>query len=155
MLNGCSRPLDVYCNGWQPQPAKLRHEKLLTDMLLAMGDIEICRGYEVNSDVEPDAELWINGRHFYVEMDTGTMSHWHLKRKWIKRYSRVIERVRTGSKEFLLVVCVTERRLKGLIERSEPVREIALYSTVERVMNNPWGKVWLDGNGNEGALRKC
>ncbi len=153
MLDGASRPRDVYCNGWKPKDSTLRHEILLTDVLMAMNDIEVRRGYEVDKDVQPDAEIWIGKRHFYMEMDTGTMSHWHVKRKWAKRYMRVIQRVREGSPEFLLVVCVTERRLKGLVERSEPVKDIALYSTVERVMSDPWGKVWLDANGKEGSLR--
>lgn len=131
----------------------MRHEILLTDVLLAMGDIEVRRGYDVDSDVQPDAELWFGKRHFYVEMDTGTMSQWHLKRKWAKRYAKVIQRVHEGSPDFLLVVCVTERRLKGLVERSAPVKDIALYSTVERVTGDPWGQVWLDGNGKEGSLR--
>jgi len=140
------RPEHVYCNGWRPQADLLRHEVLLTDFLLLYPKAAITRGYKVDKSVRADAEMVLGGRKFFVEFDTGEMTYARVQRRWTRYRS---------TSDFLLVVTRSERRLEGLLNHSERVSQIALFTTLDKVKQSPYGEIWIDCFGNNGALPEC
>ncbi len=143
MLKDAGRPQDVYCNGWRPKPDMLRHEVLLTDFLLLYGTARVRRGYDVDESIRPDAELWLSGRKFNVELDTGELSHRQVEERW-SLYRNV--------KEYLLVVTCSQARLEGLLQCAEPVSGIAMFTTLDAAKDSPHGEIWVDCFGNRVSL---
>src|SRR2546425_1079775 len=63
------RPEHVWCR-WRPKSDQLDHEIALTELCLRMDAGEILRGPHVaDTAVRPDAEVWIGGRLYYLELD--------------------------------------------------------------------------------------
>lgn len=145
MINHSGRPQDVYCNDWKPKHNNLRHEVLLTDFLLLYPDAAIVRGYDVDRKIRPDAEMsFDNGKkHHFVELDTGHVRYNKLKERW-KAYG--------NTKDLLLVVTSTQKRLQNLLKHSQRVAHIAVFTTLAEARKNPHGKIWIDTSGNAGSL---
>lgn len=101
------------------------------------------RGWKVNERIRPDAEMTLEGRKFFAELDTGQENH-----------TRVSERQRaySGVTDFLLFVTLTHRRMAGLIARAERVRDIALFTTLRQSMDDPRGEIWTDAFGNKAGI---
>ncbi len=136
-------PEIAYCNSWKPKSDQLRHEVLLTDLLLSYPSADVVRGWKVDQRLRPDAEMTLDGRKFYVELDTGHLNH-----------RRVSDRLRNyqGVKDYLLFVTLSERRLPRLIADAQSVREIALFATLDAIMREPRGMIWIDAFGNRTSL---
>ena len=79
-------------------------------------------------------------RLFYVELDTGSQPLMRVSRR---------QYVYRDTKDYVLYVTLSERRLKGLIKCSERIKEIALFTTLQRVLDDPFGNIWTDFFGNE------
>lgn len=137
------RPETVYCNTWKPKSDQFRHEVLLTDFLLCYPEATVVRGWSVDQQIRPDAELTIDHQKFFVELDTGEQT-----------YRKVRERQQAyrGVQDFLLYVTLSERRLAGLKQHSETVRGIALFTTLSQVQAEPHGLVWSDCFGRAAAI---
>src|SRR5688500_446391 len=70
------RPEHVWCRGWRPSTSQLLHEVQLTELCLRLDAGKILRGpHATDGRVRPDAEVWINGQLYYLELDRGTMSY--------------------------------------------------------------------------------
>lgn len=133
------------CNGWRPKSDQLRHEALLTDFLLCYPEAELVRGPFVDSRIRPDAELTFpDGRFFYVEFDTGLQSHSAVLRRQRDAYRDV--------QQMVLYVTTSQRRLSGLVAHAELVKDIAVFTCLEDVLRDPQGEIWIDAQGNRGAL---
>jgi hypothetical protein len=139
------RPEHVYC-GYRPKADSLLHEIELTALCLRLHAGKILRGPHVTAkNLRPDAEVWINGRLYYLEIDRGTMGYRQLERRF-----RLYEK----SADLVLWVCSSGDRMAGMRKRAERVRSVALFTTVEDALANPHGAIWWDFAGNRAALRR-
>ncbi len=135
MLHFDGRPLNVYSNGYYPKADNLRHEVLLTNFLFPFFEFsKIKRGKKCDQFIQPDAEMEMDGRKYFVEMDTGSVHHPKQKRRW-KRYDKVVH-------DFLLVVTLSEVRMHNLIKHASAVSSVALFTTLEQAIKNPFGEIW-------------
>ena len=138
------RPETAYCNAWQPRSNQLTHDVLLTDFLLCYPLAEIVRGWQVDSRIRPDAEMTVAGQKFFVELDTGEQTYRQIRHR---------QRAYAAVRDLLLYVTVSETRLAGLMRHSSAVESIALFTTLDRVMRDPRGEVWVDFAGKTVSLK--
>ncbi len=137
------RPEHVYCR-WRPKPDHLLHEIELTELCFRVDAGRISRGpHAVDRRLLPDAELWINGHHYHLELDRGTMSYAQLER----RFEKYI-----GCRELVLWVCSSRERVEGMRRRAETIRSIALFTTLSEALASPHGAIWIDYQGKKAAL---
>jgi hypothetical protein len=110
----------------------IEHEVRVTDLALLFPDSLFARGVKVGR-TEADAVMMRNDQRCYIEVDnSGKMTQKQMQAKW-KRYEGV-----TG---FILVIAVTESRMERLRKGAEAVKNIALFTTFERLhsgKNEPW-----------------
>jgi hypothetical protein len=116
---------------------------LLTDFLLCYPQAEIVRGWQVDHRIRPDAEMTLDGQRFFVEMDTGEQTY-----RQVEHRQRAYKSVR----DWLLYVTITEARLAGLMRHSMTVRDIAFFTTLDRVLKDPTGEIWIDSSGKVASL---
>jgi hypothetical protein len=137
------RPEHVYCRH-RPKSDSLLHEVELTDLCLRLDAGKILRGAEsTDTRLRPDAEVWINGRRYCLELDRGTMG-----------YARIAGRFRLyeGCPDLVLWVCSSPARAEGFRRRAERIRGTALFATFADALATPHGPVWRDFAGNRAAL---
>lgn len=140
------RPEHVYGRArWMRKADTLVHEVQITRVCLKIDADEVRRGPgSVDGYIQPDAELLIAGRRFFLEFDQGTMSIADVVRKRFGKY--------TATKEFVLWVCPTQTRLETLRRHAASLRGTALFTTLERALACPHSAVWSDVNGAQAAL---
>lgn len=137
------RPEHVFCT-WRPKGDDLLHEVLLTDLCLRLDAGQVLRGPQLLDDaIRPDAEVRINGRRFRIELDRGTMGLAQIS----KRFAAY-----EGCDDLVLWVCPTPLRRDALRRLGEPIRGVALFTTLPEVLASPHGEVWLDYGGTRAAL---
>ena len=85
----------------------------------------------------------LEGNKYFVELDTGAQSYGQVERR---------QQAYRGVETTLLYVTMSESRLAGLIRHSDAVRKTALFTTLDRVMADPLGMVWVDCSGNQGTI---
>ena len=105
-------------------------------------EFELITGYRVERDAtagktQADGVTVIDGEKFFIEVDTGKMSRKQMRAKW-KRYE--------GVTDVVLVVCTKEHRMHKLIADAAPVKDIALFTTFDRLRNV--AEPWRDSSGN-------
>jgi hypothetical protein len=137
------RPEHVYCR-WRPKQDHMLHEVQLTDLCLRIDAGRILRGpHVIDKQTLPDAEVWINGELYYLELDRGTMGYAQIGRRFAKY---------ENSSRLVLWVCSTEDHMGGLRKRAERLRRIALFTTFAEALATPHGEVWRDYAGERAAL---
>lgn len=137
------RPEHVYCR-WRPKPDQLLHEVELTALCFRIDAGKILRGPHVtNTAVLPDAEIWINGQPYSLELDRGTMGYAQITRRF-RKYE--------GCHHLSLWVCSTEERVEGMRHRAERLRGTALFTTLAQALASPHGPIWVDYTGERAAL---
>lgn len=148
LLNAEGRPNHVYCNGWTPKPAELRHDVLTTDIVLCYPEATVRRGpFTQFKNLRADAELQFpDGRLFWVELDTGS-----------EGLAKVRKRFRTYRQHhtdngILLFVTLSPVRLTHLLDEASIVSGFSVFATYADVMANPRGPVWTDVDGNVGTI---
>lgn len=152
-MNESGRPSKVYCNLWWPKGDNLIHEVLTTMAVFPYlaGCSDTRRGYKVDRQLRPDAELVIGERMFYVELDTRNMDYEYrkLRRRW-RRY----EAVNTGQGSLGLVLVVTSsvEHLQRTVEHSDGVENVGLFTTLDRIWDDPYGEIWEDVTGSRCSL---
>ena len=138
------RPEHVYSR-WRPKPDLLLHEVELTELCLKLHAGRILRGPHVaDSRVLPDAQLWISGVLYYLELDRGTMSYQQVVRDRFRKYR--------DCPHLCLWLCSSEARREGLRSRAEGLRTTALFATVVDALALPHGPIWLDYAGGWATL---
>lgn len=90
-----------------------------------------------------DAAMTNGGRKAWLEVDNA--------HKQTKAQYRAKWRLYSGVQDFVLVVCHTERRMQKVRSWSEPVREIALFTTFERLASEQ-DEPWIDFDGHSTEL---
>lgn len=144
MMNDSGRAEDVFCN-WTPALNQLRHDLLTTDFALCYPQATFVRGWKhINRKYRADAEMTLDGTLYFFEMDTGSEGYDKVRQRQ-RAYASVGE-------AFVLYVTLSERRLKRLIRESEAIKEVGLFTTLERVMAEPGGVIWEDWFGNWAAI---
>jgi hypothetical protein len=137
------RPEHVFCR-WTPKADQLLHEVELTELCFRLDAGTILRGPHVTDKyVRPDAEVWINGQLYYLELDRGTMSYAQIARRYL-RYK--------DSRHLVLWVCSSQERRDGLRRRAVSIRHIALFSTLPECLVSPHNEIWTDHFGNCATL---
>jgi hypothetical protein len=137
------RPEHVYCR-WQPKRDDLLHEVELTELSLRLDAARILRGpHTTDREIRPDAEVWINGQLYYLELDRGTMGYAHVEQRF---------RLYEEFAHFVLWVCPTPERRDGLRSRAERLRHCALFTTYIEALADPHAPIWLDYLGSRAAL---
>ena len=129
------RPERVFSNRLHPKVDNLKHDVLLTNFLLPYDNFsEIKRGNNADKETQADAVMEMASQKYYVELDTGTVSHPKQRKRW-KRYQHVTQ-------DFLLVVTSSTTRMNNLIEQAYGVRSIALFTTLKQAISDPFGSIW-------------
>jgi len=137
------RPEHVYCR-WRVKLDHLPHEVELTELCFRLHAGKIIRGPgAVDARVRPDAEVWIDGRVYYLELDRGSMG-----------YRQVEGRFRTyaGCPHLSLWVCPTPERAEALRARAGGLRSTALFTTWAEAVADPHAAIWRDAAGGCAAL---
>lgn len=138
------RPEHVYCRR-VVKADNLRHEVQLTWLCLRTFADEVRRGPgDTDPGLLPDAEFWINGQRFYVEMDCGSMHPQDVVRKRFSKYQSV--------RDLVLWVCPSEARAETLRRLAGSLREVALFTTLDLALRNPHDPIWTDADGGRAAL---
>ena len=140
MIQDNGRPESVFCNGWRPKYDQLRHEVKLTDFLLLYTPDELVRGWYVDRTIRPDAQMLLEEQKYYVELDTGHMSMGQIKRRQVV-YRDVTDHL------VLYVTLGTQRRVKSLIQASQLIDKIGLFTTLDEAMADPSGAIWKTREG--------
>lgn len=127
------------------RPCKLdqiEHEVRVTDLALLFKDSPMTRHAKVGR-TEADG-LMIRDRHrCYIEVDnSGKMTAKQMEAKW-KRYQ--------GVDGFILVVAVTEARMQRLRRGAELVKDVALFTTFERLQSD-MPEPWVDWYGHTAQI---
>src|SRR5262249_17863900 len=131
------RPAHVYCRGPWVKSDQLLHEVELTQLCFRLPAEKILRGPLVpHTVIPPDAELWVTGHLYYLELDRGTMSYAQILQKRFSKYE--------GFSHLVLWVCSSEARREGMRERAERLRSVALFATFAEALANPHGEIWID-----------
>lgn len=139
------RPEHVFCRGHWVKADQLLHEVELTELCLRLNAGKILRGPLVTDMViRPDAEIWINGDLYYLELDRGTMSYQQIQRERYRKYERCTYLV--------LWVCSSDVRREGLRQRAAGMRAIALFTTFTEAIASPHADIWIDHAGERVAL---
>lgn len=137
------RPEHVYCR-WRPKLDSLLHEVELTELCFHLDAGKIARGpHATDKSLLPDAEVWIRGQLYYLELDRGTMSYAQLARRF-QKYE--------GCRQLVLWVCSSEDRRDGMRRRAESIRSVALFTTLAQALASPHGEIWIDFQGKKAAL---
>lgn len=137
------RPEHVYCR-WRPKADDLAHEIELTELCLRLDAERIDRGPRATDNaIRPDAEVWINGQVYYLELDRGTMGYAQIERRF---------RLYEAFAHFVLWVCPTAERRDGLRTRAEGLRSSALFATFADATATPHRPVWFDVAGTPATL---
>ncbi len=137
------RPEQVYCR-WRPKVDQLIHEVELTELCLRLDAGKILRGPHVTDGViRPDAEVWITGRLYYLELDRGTMSYAQIERRF-RKYE--------NSPHLVLWVCSSPERMEVFRQRAERIRHVALFTTSSEALASPHGSIWQDYRGDHVSL---
>ena len=137
------RPEHVFCR-WRPKADDLIHEVELTDLCLRLDAERIDRGPHVTDQaIRPDAEVWINGQVYYLELDRGTMGYGQMERRF---------RLYEGFAHFVLWVCPAVERRDGLRARAGRLRSCALFTSFAEAVTDPHRALWLDYAGTRVAL---
>jgi len=97
----------------------------------------------VNRKIRADAEMKLGGELFYVELDTASETLAQYRRR-----QRAYKNVRS----YLLFVTLSEDRMQNLIEDSDAIKTIALFTTLDATLADPHGEVWIDYEGNRVAI---
>src|SRR4051794_26537847 len=106
------RPEHVYGRGRWVKIDQLLHEVELTQLCFRIHAEKILRGPQIaDTIIRPDAEVWINGHCYYLELDRGTMSYEQLQHTRFTKYERC--------KHLVLWVCSSDVRREGLRRRAE------------------------------------
>lgn len=136
-------PEHVYCR-WTPKADQLAHELAVSEVCLALGCERVNRGPKVaDRDTAPDAEAWVGGVLYYLELDCGTMRLRQIEDRF-RRYE--------ACPHFCLWVCPDERRKRSLRERAGRIAATALFATMADVLTDPRGPVWEDAAAGRAAL---
>ena len=137
------RPEHVFCR-WRPKGDDLIHEVELTELCFRLDAARILRGPHATDDqIRPDAEAWINGQLYDLELDRGTMGYAQMERRF---------RLYEGFEHFVLWVCPTPERRDGLRARAERLRHCALFTTFAEALADPHAPIWVDVRGERAAL---
>ena len=142
--NATGRPEHVYCR-WRPKADHLLHEVELTEVCLRLHAARIVRGPHITDSVtRPDAELWINGDKYFLELDRASTGPGKVERERFRQYEAV--------PHLCLWVCPTDGRRDGLRERAAPIRRTALFATMADAIHDPHAPIWVDHEGRRAAL---
>ncbi len=137
------RPEHVWCR-WRPKVDQLLHEVELTELLLRLDVGALLRGpHLADTQVRPDAELRLNGRRYYLELDRGTISYRQVARRFQKYES---------CPQLSLWICATEERMEGMRQRAGHLRHTALFTTYAEALASPHGEIWRDFRGGKASL---
>lgn len=137
------RPEHVFCR-YRPKADSLLHEVELTELCLRLHAAKILRGPQaVDPVLRPDAEIWVRGQRFLLELDRGTMGYAQIARRF---------RLYEGSTDLVLWVCGTAERAEGFRRRAGRIRSIALFTTLGEALATPHGPIWRDAGGQRAAL---
>jgi len=127
------RPSIAY--GRRCRQVDIEHELRVTDFALRFPACLMDRGVKVGK-TEPDGVMEIGGRRCFVEVDNSAkMARAQMQQKW-KRYGKV--------DGYILVIARSEGRMLRLIEWSEAIKNVALFTTFTRLEK---GLPWRDWKG--------
>lgn len=144
LCRATGRPEHVFCRGRWVKPDQLLHEVELTQLCFKLFGGSILRGPQVTDrNILPDAQLWINGYCYYLELDRGTMDYTQLSERFIK-YEHC--------PHLVLWVCSSPARLDGMRQRAERLRHNALFTTMVEAIVSPHDPIWIDYEGQRVAL---
>ncbi len=137
------RPEHVYCR-WRVKPDHLLHEVELTELCFRLHAGAIRRGpHVVDANVRPDAEVRIDGRVYYLELDRGSMGFRQIEGRF---------RGYEGCPHLSLWVCPTTERAEALRSRAGGLRSTALFTTWAEAIADPHAAIWWDAGGGCAAL---
>lgn len=129
------RPEIVYGRR-QCKQREIEHEVRITDLALHFRGNTFTRGVKV-AKTESDAFMIRDGNRCYLEVDNSQKMT--LKKQMKSKFEKY-----QGVDGYVLVVSLTEARMERLRKAGEPVKDIALFNTFDRLRD---GKPWVDWYG--------
>lgn len=123
----------------------LLHEAYTMEVVLAYYPCVFMMGADVNQTMLPDATLTIGGNTYHVELDCDTMGRGQMSKRMLKY---------AGCTDTVLVVCLTESRMKRLMKWWSPLPN-AYFSTIRQVVSDPYGPVWTGSDGQIASVEKA
>src|SRR5207247_1327812 len=93
----------------------------------------LLRSHPAPASLLVDAEVWITGRLYLLELDRGSMGYAQVERRF-RKYE--------DCPHLSLWVCATEARREGLRLRAERLRHTALFTTFAEALASPHGDIW-------------
>lgn len=131
LLKENGRPENVYA---LRASANVRHDTLLTECLIRYPEATI----ERDPDEPPYPDAVMNWKQtWWWELDTGEETGRQLRKKFDAYRKADIE-------GWMLFCTISERRLKNV---QQYAIDFMLLSTVQRVIDDPHGKIWEDADG--------
>ncbi len=132
---------------WCNRPLKFdnrEHEAYVMEVVLAYWPSPARTGYDVDPDIRPDATIEIGGELYHVELDTGSMSRAQVQAR-MKLYE--------GCKDTVLVVSLSAARMERMRQWCG-LGEVGFFSTIQQVVRDPYGDVWLDHAGGRAGINR-
>ncbi len=140
---GLGRPEHVFC-GWQPPAEHLLPEVRLTELFLRLHAGKIERGPHVlDTAIRPDAEVWIHGTVYYLELDRGPIG--------IDEFAQRL-RAYEHCPHPSLWLCATEDRCEVLRQRAGSLPGAALFTTLTEALRGPHAEIWRSPHGGRASL---
>jgi hypothetical protein len=130
-LTGIGNKKDVYCTR-KIKSDNVLHEVICTKVARAYG-WPSCNRFDEVGPLLPDMEMYMGGKLFNIEIDTGEMKRDQVQRRW-SNYAM--------ANESLLVVTPYKTRLEDLLRWSGEVKDLAYFAVLQDVINDPHGDIW-------------
>jgi hypothetical protein len=137
--DGPGRPEHVYCC-WRPEAEDLQHQVRLTELFLRLDAGTINRGPSVSDrTIRPDAELWIKGQPYYLELDRGE-----------RKAAALVQRLSAyeSCPHPSLWVCLGPERAEWFRQQAGQLRAPALFACLYEAQAGPHRPIWKDIAGN-------
>ncbi len=145
-----SRRVRVFCNGWNPKEDNLNHELIGTRIRLLYLKYEFVRGHRVG-EYYADMRMQDDRYVWDFEIDCGTMKRKRVESRWRKYCDcthdvLIVAAPRKGN---------PEARLRQLMSWSQDIKDIAFFTTLERLKaHGPYARVWDYIGRGEGPLKR-
>ena len=120
----------------------VEHEQGLTTFLLLFKDAPIVRGYDVDPELRPDAELTLKTR---------LMVEWVTEHTQVPKFRERLREYRAYDGP-VLWVCPDRETAERLCRAAARIENNAYFGTIADALDDPFGPIWTDSEGRVSAL---
>lgn len=125
------------------QTPNIEHEYQLTQILIRCDVDEVRRGPDVGREFLPDAELYVNGSLFLLELDRGS--------EGLPQVAKQLARHKSAGLDVLWIF-PSEQRMRGAMSLTDS--PTAWFTTYDKALT-PHEEVWVNIHGETAALPRA